>query len=57
MILQKRRNLYTGKLLALPTNLRLGCKGLTETNTLAYSENSQITDVISFITLGPGQWP
>jgi hypothetical protein len=32
--------LHLGKLLALPTNIRLGCKGMQETNTLAYSENS-----------------
>ncbi len=33
-----------GKLLALPTNIRLGLKFLPETNTVAYWENSQITD-------------
>ncbi len=43
--------LHLGKLLAFPTNTRLGCKGLQETNTLAYSESSSITDVNSFITL------
>jgi len=32
--------LHFGTLLALPTNNIFGCKGLTETNTLAYSENS-----------------
>jgi hypothetical protein len=34
---------------ALPTNIRLGLKGLPGTNTLAYYGNPQITDVISFI--------
>jgi hypothetical protein len=28
--------LHMGKLLALPTNNRLGCKGFQETNTLAF---------------------
>jgi hypothetical protein len=36
---------HLDELLALSTNIRLGCKGLTETNTLAY--------VKSFIKLGP----
>jgi hypothetical protein len=36
------------------STIRLGWKGLSETNTLAYKENSKITDVKSFITLGPG---
>ncbi len=31
--------LHLGKLLALPTNIRLDFKGMQETNTLAYSEN------------------
>ncbi len=47
--------LHLGKHLALPTNIRLGCKGLQETKTLAYSENSLFPDVKSFITLGPGR--
>ncbi len=42
-----------GGLLALPTNFRLGWKGLPETNTLAYHEHSEIPVVKSFITLGP----
>jgi hypothetical protein len=46
--------LHLGKLRAIPTNIRLGCKGMQETNTLAYSENSSITNVNFFITLGPG---
>jgi hypothetical protein len=46
--------LHLDKLLALPANIRLGCKGLQETKTLAYYENSYITDKKSFITLGPG---
>jgi hypothetical protein len=39
--------LHLDKLLALPANIRLGCKGRQETNTLAYYKKS-------FITLGPG---
>jgi hypothetical protein len=35
--------------LALPANIRLGWKGLPETNTLAYYNNPLITDVKSFI--------
>ncbi len=38
-----------GRLLALSTNIRLGWKGLTETNTPAYYENLLITAVKSFI--------
>ncbi len=37
-----------GQAPALPTIIRLGCKGLPETNTLAYYDRK------SFITLGPG---
>ncbi len=43
--------LHLGKLLALSINIRLGCTGLPETNTLAYSENSLFTDVKSYIKL------
>ncbi len=32
--------LYLGRLLAFPTNFGLSWKGLPETNTLAYYENS-----------------
>ncbi len=49
----KGSSLY-GRLLALPTNIKLGCEGLPATNTLAYYKNSQITDVKSFVTMGPG---
>jgi hypothetical protein len=42
-----------GWLLALPTTNRLGWKGLPGTNAQAYYENSLITAVKSFITLGP----
>ncbi len=42
-----------GRLLALLTNIRLGWKGLLLENTLAYDENSQFTDVKSFIKLAP----
>ncbi len=44
---------YTlGWLLVLPANIRLGRKCLPSSNTLAYYEHEQITDVKSFITLG-----
>jgi hypothetical protein len=39
------------RLLALPTNIKLGWKCLPVTNTLAYYENSKVTAVKSFITL------
>jgi hypothetical protein len=38
-----------GRLLASPTNIRLGWKGLLETNTLAYYKNPQIIAIKSFI--------
>ncbi len=44
-----------GKLLALPTNIRLGWKSLPGTNTLAYYENPQITAILGFIVQAPGQ--
>jgi hypothetical protein len=37
---------HYSRLLALPTNIRLGWKSLPGTNTLVYYENSKITDVI-----------
>ncbi len=43
-----------GRLLASPTNIRLGWKGLPGTNTLAYYENLQIMAVKSFILRAPG---
>jgi hypothetical protein len=43
-----------GLALGLTANIRLSCKGLPSTNTLPYNENSQITDINCFITLGPG---
>jgi hypothetical protein len=43
-----------GRLLALPTNIRLGWKGLPGTNTLAFYEHLLITDINIFMTLGPG---
>ncbi len=43
-----------GRLLASPTNVRLGWKGLPRTNTLAYYKNLTITAVKSFIVLAPG---
>jgi hypothetical protein len=39
---------------ALLANSRLGWKGLPGKNTLAYCENSQITERKSFIKLSPG---
>jgi hypothetical protein len=42
------------RILALPTNISLGGKGLTGTNTLAYYGHELITAVKSFMTLGPG---
>ncbi len=42
------------KSLALPTNIRLGWRGLPGTNTLAYYENPEITVVKSLIVLTPG---
>jgi hypothetical protein len=35
------------------TNIRLGWKGFSETNALAYYEKLQLTSVKSFITLTP----
>jgi hypothetical protein len=42
-----------GQTPALPTNIRLGCKGLPGSSTLAYHENQYITGVKSFIILAP----
>ncbi len=41
--------------MAVPIKNCLGWKGLSGTDTLAYYENSQITDRKSLITLGPAQ--
>jgi hypothetical protein len=41
------------RLQALPTNIRLGWKGMPGTNTLAHYEHSYIMAAKSFITLGP----
>ncbi len=38
----------------MPTDIRLGWKGLPRTNALAYCEKSQLTAVKCFITLAPG---
>ena len=40
--------------MTLPANIRLGLKGLPGAKTLVYYENVYITNVKSFITLGPG---
>jgi len=45
---------HLDRLLPYSKNIRLGWKGLTGANTLAYYENSQFTDRKSFITLDPG---
>ncbi len=42
-----------GQTPALPTNIRLGWKGLSGTNTLAYYEKPKITCIKSFIILAP----
>jgi hypothetical protein len=44
-------NLLIGQAPALPTNIRLGCKSLPGTNTLAYCKNLWITEK-SIKTLG-----
>ncbi len=46
--------LHSGRLLALPTKIRLRWQGLPETNALAYYENSKLMAVKSFITLMTG---
>jgi hypothetical protein len=43
-----------GRLLALPTIIRLGFKSLPGSNTLPHYEHSLNTNVKSFITFGPG---
>ena len=43
-----------GRLLASPTNISVGWKGLLGTNALAYYEKSLLTAVKSFITLATG---
>ncbi len=42
-----------GKAVAFIANIKLGWKGLTKTNTLAYYQHLLIMDIKSFITLGP----
>ncbi len=44
------------RLLASPTKIRLGWKGLPRSNTLAYYENPLITTVKSFIVQAPECW-
>jgi hypothetical protein len=43
-----------GRLLAVPTNIRLGWKDLSGTNTLAYCEKEQLTTVKSFVVEASG---
>ncbi len=45
---------YSGSLLVLPTNIRLGWKSMQVANTLAYYDTAIITAVISFIVQAPG---
>jgi hypothetical protein len=42
-----------GRLLALPTNIRISWKSLPRIKTLAFYEHSYITFVKGFLTLGP----
>ncbi len=44
---------HYGRLLASPTNIRLGWKGLRQTNTQAYYKKLLITAVKSFIVQAP----
>ncbi len=44
----------SGRLLALPTNIRLEWNLMAATNTLAYYEMAKITAVKSFIVQAPG---
>ncbi len=46
---------HMGRLLDLPTNVRLGWESLPGTNTLAYYEHSKFKTVKSSITSGPGR--
>jgi len=46
--------LRKGRLLVLPANIRLGCKGLPRANALANYEKLKLTAVKSFITLATG---
>jgi hypothetical protein len=48
------RGTSLGLALALLTNIRLGWEGLSETNTRACKQHSELTDVKSFLTLGLG---
>jgi len=41
------------RLLALPTNIRLGWRGLPGTNALAYYEKAILTAVKTFYNIGP----
>jgi hypothetical protein len=40
--------------MALPANIKLGWKGLPDTNTLVYYKNPKITTIKSFIVQAPG---
>ncbi len=42
-IVEHLKSASLGSALALPANIRLGCKGLSETNTLAYYRSTLIT--------------
>jgi hypothetical protein len=45
---------FTGRLPDLLTSIRLTCKTLSWTNTLAYTSPPSVTKKIVFITLTPG---
>jgi hypothetical protein len=48
---------FDGRLLALSTNIRLGCKGNEMANTLAYYYKATITNVKCFIVQSLGSVP
>jgi hypothetical protein len=54
LLSRKLEDASLGQAPALHINIRLGWKGLPGTNTVAYSENLQITAVKSFIVQAPG---
>jgi len=46
---------FKGKLIVVPSNIRLGWKLLSKTNTLSYYDTELITLVKKFYSTGP--WP
>jgi hypothetical protein len=57
IVAHKRSSDFKVGSFSLPTNISLGWKSSSGTETLADYEHSSITDVKSFITLGPGCHP